>query len=1067
MKRIYFSIALSLFLTSVSFAQFGQNKVNYKDFDWFYIQTRHFDIYFSKGGEKIAEFTASAAEEALNRYEKDLNYQLSNRVTIIVYNSHNDFQETNVTDEYTGKGTGGFTEPFKNRVVFPFEGSYKKFQHVIAHELVHAVMRDMYFGGTVQNIIAKGITLNLPTWFMEGSAEYLSQGWETNTDMFIRNSIISETLPDIDQLDGYLAYRGGQSVFRYIADNYGRQKVGEIINSVQSTGSLESALKYAIGINLEVLNERWKKSLKKEFWPDVATTQDPDELSKRLTDNKKLGGFYNTSPVISPQGDKIAFISDRDIYLNVYIMNAQDGKVLKKIVESGWTTDFEELTVLHPSLSWSPDNKHLALSSTTGGYDVITIIDAETEKSYELPFKLSGIESVNWSRDGNKIAFVGQNAVQSDIYVYDFTTQKVTNVTDDIYSDTEPIWTPDGKRIIFSSDRGNDLKQTVPTVDFNMYTHNYKQLDLYSIDLESKKIDRITDWGLSDENYAAVSADGKEILFVSDRNGINNIYKKRIKTSDQDSVKSSLDYKAVPITNSQSDLGQLSLTYDGKKLVFTALYNLGYNIFLLNNPFDMKITGDSLKYTKYMASLVAPKNKLTVNQVVQINPQKDSTKINEVAKVDSVSANAKPKIFVGQFISDNKTADDSLHNAYRKYVFANNKEESDSARIAKRNELFKEELDKNGNFLVNKYKINFSPDLVYANAGYSTFYGLLGTTILSFSDVLGNHRLIGETSLQVDIKNSDYGLAYYYLKERLDLGIQAFHTARFLYKDGVFGSELYRFTNFGLIGSASYPLDRFHRLDFGFSVLSVAADDLDNLSVPSDHSTYTLPSMSYVQDNVLWGYTSPIEGTRYSLTLLGDPGFVRKSQSFYSVTFDYRNYFRFLYDNGFVFRISGGVSAGATPQRFFIGGTENWINRTFSTGGIPISNASDYAFLSPALPLRGYDYAERIGSKYGLMNLELRIPIIRYLLTGGLPLFFQNILGVAFIDAGSAWDNTQKLQLIGKDENGEKVSKDLLIGTGVGFRLYFLFLWRLDIAWKYDLHQFSAPRYLVSIGLDF
>ena len=1067
MKRIYFAIALSFILTSVSQAQFGQNKVNYKDFDWFYIQTRHFDIYFSKGAEKIAEFTAAASEDALNHIQKDINYQLNNRVTLIVYNSHNDFQETNVTDEYTGKGTGGFTEPFKNRVVFPFEGSYKKFQHVIAHELVHAVMRDMYFGGTVQNIISKGISLQLPTWFMEGTAEYLSQGWETNTDMFIRNSIISETLPDINQLDGYLAYRGGQSVFRYIADNYGRQKVGEIINSVQSTGSLESALKSAIGINIEELNERWKKSLKKEFWPDVATTQDPDELSKRLTDNKKNGGFYNTSPAISPQGDKIAFISDRDIYLNVYIMNAQDGKVLKKIVESGWTTDFEELTVLHPSLTWSPDNKHLALSSTNGGYDVITIIDAETEKSYELPFKLSGIESMNWSRDGNKLAFVGQNATQSDIYVYDFTTKLVTNVTNDIYSDAEPVWTPDGKRIIFSSDRGNDLTQTVPTVDFDMYKHNYKQYDLYSIDLADKKIDRITDWDLSDEKYAAVSADGKEILFVSDRNGINNIYKKKIKTSEQDSVKSSLDYKAVPITNSQSDLGQLSLTYDGKKLVFTALYNLGYNIFLLNNPFDMKADADSLKLTKYMAGLVKSKNKLSESPVVHITSPKDSTHVSELAKVDSASVKTQPKIFVGQYISDKKTADDSVNNAYRKFVFASDKTESDSARIEKRNQLFKEELDKNGNFLVNKYKINFSPDLVYANAGYSTFYGLLGTTILSFSDVLGNHRLIGQTSLQVDIKNSDYGLAYYYLKERLDLGIQAFHTARFLYKDGLLGSELYRFTNFGLIGSASYPLDRFHRLDFGFSVLSVSADNLDNLSVPSDHNTYTLPSMSFVQDNVLWGYTSPIEGTRYSLTLFGDPGFVRKSQSFYSATFDYRNYFRFFYDNGFVFRVSGGLSAGATPQRFFIGGTENWINRTFSTGGIPISNANDYAFLSPALPLRGYDYAERIGSKYGLVNLELRIPIIRYLLTGGLPLFFQNILGVAFIDAGSAWDQTQKLQLIGTNEAGSTVTKDLLIGTGVGFRLYMLFLWRLDIAWKYDLHQFSSPRYLISIGLDF
>lgn len=1062
MKKILKTIVIYTLFSTALFAQFGQNKVNYKDTEWFYIQTKHFDIYFTVGGEKIAEFTASASEDALSGIQKDLNYQLNNRILLIVYNSHNDFQETNVTDEYTGRGTGGFTEPFKNRVVFPFEGSYKKFQHVIAHELVHAVMRDMYFGGTIQNIIAKGITLQVPTWFMEGSAEYLSQGWETNTDMFIRNSIISETLPDINQLDGYLAYRGGQSVFRYIADTYGRQKVGEILNKIQNYGTLEQTLKASIGIGLEELNERWKKSLKKQFWPDIAVKQDPDELSKRLTDNKKIGGFYNTSPVLSPQGDKIAFISDRDIYFDVYIMDAQDGKVLKKIVESGKTTDFEELTVLHPSLTWSPDNKRIALSSKSGGSDVITIIDAETEISYELPFKLPGIETINWSRDGNKLAFIAYSSQQSDVYIYDFSTKNLTNLTNDLFSETDPIWIPDGKKIIFSSDRGNDLKQTIPTEDFQMFNHPFKQLDLYSIDVETKNVERIIDWQYSDERSPAVSSDGKELLFVSDKNGINNIY--RIKIDSIENHSSSFS-KALPITNSLSDLGQLSLSYDGKKLVFTALYNLGYNIFMLNNPFEMKLETDSLKYTDYMKSIVSAKSRNEEKAAVKTISLKDSTDQHNVAITDSTKQ--KTKIFVGQFEKDKKSVNDSTKTDYSKYVFVNDPSESDSARIEKRNQIFRETLDKNGNFLVNRYKINFSPDLIYANAGYSTLYGLLGTTVLAFSDVLGNHRLIGQTSLQVDIKNSDYGLAYYYLKERVDFGIQAFHTARFLYRDSYLGSELYRFRNFGLIGVASYPLNRFHRIDFGLSVLNVSAENLDNSLVPAEHFTYILPSFSFIQDNVLWGYTSPIEGTRYSLTLFGDPGFTRSAQSFYSIVFDYRNYFRFWFDNGFVFRLSGGLSGGANAQRFFIGGTENWINRSFATGGIPISNANDYAFLTPALPLRGYDYAEQLGTKYGLLNLELRLPIIRYLLTGGLPLFFQNILGVAFIDAGSAWDNTSKLQFVGKDDDGTTVTKDLLIGTGVGFRLYMLFLWRLDIAWKYNFDKFSEPRYYLSLGLDF
>ncbi len=1063
MKKIFYSIAIILFSTTFSFAQFGQNKVNYKDHDWYFIQTKHFDIYFCSGGEKIAEFTASVAEEALQKIQKDINYQINNRLSLIVYNSHNDFQETNVTDEYTGQGTGGFTEPFKNRVVFPFEGSYKKFQHVIAHELVHAVMRDMYYGGTIQNIISRGITLQLPLWFWEGSAEYLSQGWETNTDMFIRNSILTENLPDIMRLDGYLAYRGGQSVFKYIADTYGRQKIGELMNKIQNFGALEQALKASIGIDLEELNERWKKSLKKEYLPDIAKFQDPDEFAKRLTDNKKVGGFYNSSPAISPQGDKIAFISDRDVYFDVYIMSTHDGKILKKIVESGKTVDFEELSILHPSIAWAPDNIQIALSTKSGGTDVISIINTVTEKKYELSFQMPGIGSVSWSYDGNKIAFIGQNPVQSDLYLYDFTTKQLTNLTNDIYSEADLVWTHDSKKIIFSSDRGDHLTQTIHTADIAMQEHNYKQLDLYSIEIDSKKIDRITDWKYSDEKYPALSSNGKELLFVSDKNGISNIYRKKLEISENES---SLKPDPIPITNSLSDLSQLSLSSDGKKLVFSALYNLGYNLFLINNPFDLKLESDSLQLTKYMSQVVNPQ--LDKRQKIFLDDEKkDSTDVQNVVLADSTDQKEKKKIFVGTYVREEKASKDSSGVDYSKYVFAKDKPESDSAQIERKNILFSEKLDQHGNFLVNKYKVNFTPDLVYANAGYSTLYGLLGTTVLAFSDALGNHRLIGQTSLQIDIKNSDYGLAYYYLKKRLDFGIQAFHTARFLYKNTFFGSELYRFRNFGLITSASYPFDRFHRIDFGLSILSVSSENLDNILIPSDRSTFVLPSFSFVQDNVLWGYTSPIEGTRYYLSMFGDPGITKSKLSFYSIVADYRNYFRFWYDNGFVFRFSGGYSGGGNAQRFFVGGTENWINRTFATGGVPVSSASDFAFLTPALPLRGYDYAEKMGTKYALMNLELRVPIIRFLLTGGLPLFFQNILGVAFIDAGSAWDDTRKLQLIGTNKFGETVTKDLLLGTGVGFRVYMLFLWRIDIAWKYDLDKWSKPRYYVSIGLDF
>ena len=426
--------------------------------------------------------------------------------------------------------------------------------------------------------------------------------------------------------------------------------------------------------------------------------------------------------------------------------------------------------------------------------------------------------------------------------------------------------------------------------------------------------------------------------------------------------------------------------------------------------------------------------------------------------------------FSGSFVDSTKTYGDSVTVDFGNYVFGTEqvvatKEEDENSSF---NSI--DNLDGVGNFKVNKYRINFAPDLIYANAAYSTLYGLIGTTVISFSDVLGNHRLIGVTGLQIDLKNSDYGLAYYYLAKRINWGIEGFHTARFVRllrydPRGFLTSNLFRYRNFGVSGSASFPLNRFYRFDFGASVLNVTGENLDNILEPAENVTFTIPQVSFVHDNVLWGYTAPIQGTRYRFDVFGNLGVTDPNKSFYSIIGDMRTYLRFFYDHSLALRISGGYSGGENPQRFFIGGTENWINRTFATTEIPIESASDFAFLTAVLPLRGYDYSERIGTRYVLANMELRFPLIRYLLTGGLPLLFNNIIGVAFVDAGTAWYDNSKISLFSRNSNGNLITDDLLVGTGVGARVYFLyFLLRFDVAWAYNIEGFSSPKFYFSLG---
>jgi outer membrane protein assembly factor BamA len=250
--------------------------------------------------------------------------------------------------------------------------------------------------------------------------------------------------------------------------------------------------------------------------------------------------------------------------------------------------------------------------------------------------------------------------------------------------------------------------------------------------------------------------------------------------------------------------------------------------------------------------------------------------------------------------------------------------------------------------------------------------------------------------------------------------------------------------------------------------MNLVQENLDNNAEQSQKASFVVPSFSVIHDNILWGYISPIDGTRYRLDILGNPGIGNTRLSFASFLGDYRTYFKINSDYTFAVRLSGGYSVGGNPQRFFLGGVDNWINRKFATQEVPIESISDFAFLTAAVPLRGYDYAQRIGTKYTLLNLEFRFPLIRYFITGALPLFFSNIQGVMFFDAGATWNNTGDLKLFGRDSNGSIVTNDLLMGTGVGARIIiFSFLLRYDVGWGYNVKGFTSPTHYLSIGIDF
>ena len=85
--------------------------------------------------------------------------------------------------------------------------------------------------------------------------------------MVVRDLAIEEQLPTINQLNySILAYKGGNSVYQYITEKYGREKIGEIFQQMKRTQNAEKGFQNALGVDFEQLTKDWHDYLKKEYY---------------------------------------------------------------------------------------------------------------------------------------------------------------------------------------------------------------------------------------------------------------------------------------------------------------------------------------------------------------------------------------------------------------------------------------------------------------------------------------------------------------------------------------------------------------------------------------------------------------------------------------------------------------------------------------------------------------------------------------------------------------------------------------------------------------------------------
>jgi hypothetical protein len=570
-----------------------------------------------------------------------------------------------------------------------------------------------------------------------------------------------------------------------------------------------------------------------------------------------------------------------------------------------------------------------------------------------------------------------------------------------------------------------------------------------------------------------VSPGGDKIAFISNRNGIDNIYVGAL-----DSAK----YYAV--TDILTGVRHASWAPSGDKIVFSAYYKGAFDIFVLETLIPKGVDG-VLAETDFVKGsydlLTRPGTVVTTadstSDTAQSSPLVEAT-ATDTTRVDSVAQTAAVHDSTGSAITTGIYGDEFVHvgtadEAALDSVLQDVRKGHDSSGVYPRKaepaafDSIPARLTA-GEYQINRYKAKLTTDFVGGGFAYDTFFGVRGQTQFVFSDYLGNHQIYIATDLVNSLDQSFIQAYYFNNTHRTSLGIGGFHTKNF-YEDN--NNYLFSDRFYGVQGFASRPFSTFSRIETSLAQVFIDRKYYDRVygdTRINRSSEVTSFSAAYVFDNVLWGYTAPMNGRRIKFMVdAGRDFFGTNEISFHSASLDYRRYWHLASTVSMAFRASGGASFGPTPKQYFLGGTTNWIgSRTLNANVYEVENLY---FADVITPLRGQQYYGISGDRYGLVNWEMRFPLIQYFaMKYPLPIVLSNITGAIFTDIGAAWFGDKFKG--GTTEGGVSRLQDIKAGFGCGMRinLFGFALLRYDVAWGTDFDQVSdKPTHYFSFGADF
>ncbi|MBV6427816.1 MAG: hypothetical protein KIPDCIKN_02338 [Haliscomenobacter sp.] len=502
--------------------EFGKNRVQYhNDFEeWSQYESDNFYVYWYGQSRNIAQAAVQLAELDFSEIQSLLEHRINEKVQIIVYTDITDFKQSNIGSEEAFSSVAGQTKIVGSTIFVYFDGDHSKLRKQIREGIASVYLNTMLFGANIQEVVQNAVMLNLPMWFKDGLVAYAAEPWSTENDNALCDAMASKKYKGFVRLAEDNPRLAGHALWYYIAENFGRTAVSNLLYLTRINRSVESGFLYVMGTSYPAVVAGWETYFSKRYQEDQKGREAPAGAPLAIRNRKN----YPLSQLkLSPDGNTLAYALNRAGRFKVYLYDLQ--KNTSTVIFKGGQRNLLQATDYnYPLLAWNPNNTQLSVvfeyrdDLRFATYDLKTrkTTTELLEETYQRVFDMDYVDPFS-------LVFSAAVSSQSDLFLYLPRTRSSRRLTNDFYDEQDLAFVNlrNRKGVIFASNRPDTLLPLAPVRRDTVLPR--RTFDLFYLDLEgeARELVRITRTPLSDERFPA-AVDTAYFTYLSDRSGIYN-----------------------------------------------------------------------------------------------------------------------------------------------------------------------------------------------------------------------------------------------------------------------------------------------------------------------------------------------------------------------------------------------------------------------------------------------------------------------------------------------------------------------------------------------------------------